>query len=82
MSNRMGEKNRAKADEDYQLVCLCQKGDIDDFEALVEKHQKKMLNIAYRMIGNYEEACEVVQDAFLAAYRAIKKLKLRLESKM
>ncbi len=28
MSNRMGEKNRAKADEDYELVCLCQKGDI------------------------------------------------------
>src|SRR4030042_3572185 len=75
MSNRMGEKNRVKADEDYQLVCLCQKGDSDAFEALVEKHQKKMLNIAYRMIGNYEEACEAVQDAFLSAYRAIRKFR-------
>ncbi len=75
MSNRMDEKNRVKADEDYELVCLCQKGEIDAFEALVEKHQKKMLNTAYRMIGNYEEACEVVQDAFLAAYRAIKKFR-------
>lgn len=76
MSNHKGdENNRVKADEDYQLVCLCQKGDIDAFEALVEKHQKKMVNIAYRMIGNYEEACEVVQDAFLAAYRAIRKFR-------
>jgi RNA polymerase sigma-70 factor (ECF subfamily) len=41
----------------------------------VEKYQRKMLNTAYRMIGNYEEACEVVQDTFLAAYRALKKFR-------
>src|ERR1700758_4412872 len=34
-----------------------------------------MLNIAYRMIGNYEEACDVVQDAFVSAYRNIKSFK-------
>lgn len=62
-----------QVDEDYPLVRLCQKGDMDAFEALVEKHQKKMLNIAYRMIGSYEEACEVVQDTFLSAYKAIRK---------
>jgi RNA polymerase sigma-70 factor (ECF subfamily) len=39
---------------------------------LVRKHQKRMLNIAYRMLGNYEEACEIVQDAFFSAYRGIK----------
>jgi RNA polymerase sigma-70 factor (ECF subfamily) len=31
-----------------------------------------MLNIAYRMIGNYEDACEIVQDAFVSAYKAIR----------
>src|ERR1700758_3721548 len=34
-----------------------------------------MLNIAYRMIGNYEEACDVVQDAFVSAYKNIKSFK-------
>jgi RNA polymerase sigma-70 factor (ECF subfamily) len=34
-----------------------------------------MLNIAYRMIGNYEEACEIVQDAFISAYRNLKGFK-------
>ncbi len=63
------------ADEDHELVSSCQKGDLDAFEVLVEKYQKKMLNIAYRMIGNNEEACEVVQDAFLSAYRAIRKFR-------
>lgn len=75
MSNRLGEKKQVAADEDYELVGLCQKGDIDAFEALVEKHQRKMLNIAYRMIGDYEAACEVVQDAFLSAYKAIRKFR-------
>jgi RNA polymerase sigma-70 factor (ECF subfamily) len=48
---------------------------MDAFAALVEKYQQKMLNTAYRMIGNYEEACEVVQDAFFSAYKALKKFR-------
>ena len=75
MSNKGEEKNQSAADEDYELVGLCQKGNVEAFEALVGKHQKKMLNIAFRMIGSYEEACEVVQDAFLSAYRAIGKFR-------
>jgi len=63
--------HRMTDDEDVKAVLLCQKGDTDAFEVLVERHQKRMLNVAYRMLGDYEEACDVVQDAFLAAYRAI-----------
>jgi len=33
------------------------------------------LNIAYRTTGDYEAACEVVQDAFLHAYKAIRKFR-------
>ncbi len=75
MSNNIEENKRLTADEDFELTRRCQNGDVEAFEALVEKYQKKMLNTAYRMIGNYEEACEVVQDAFLAAYRALKKFR-------
>ncbi len=75
MSNIGEEENRPAADEDDDLVSLCRKGDMDAFEALVEKYQKRMLNIAYRMIGNYEEACEAVQDTFLSAYRFIGKFR-------
>jgi RNA polymerase sigma-70 factor (ECF subfamily) len=53
-------------------VALCRKGNLNAFESLVRKHEKNMLNIAYRMIGNHEEACEVVQDAFISAYKGIK----------
>ncbi len=58
-------------DEDAGLVASSQKGDLNAFEALVQKHQKRMLNIAYRLLDNYEDACEIVQDAFVSAYRNI-----------
>jgi RNA polymerase sigma-70 factor (ECF subfamily) len=51
-------------DDDHELVLSCKKGN--------NKHQKRMLNIAYRVIGDYEEACEAVQDAFLSAFRNIR----------
>jgi RNA polymerase sigma-70 factor (ECF subfamily) len=75
MSNRAEERAPRPADDDSLLVLSCQKGEIDAFEALVEKYQKRMLNVAYRMLGDYQEACEVVQDAFLSAYRSIKKFR-------
>ena len=59
-------------DEDRESVLLCKKGNVNAFEPLVLKYQKKMLNTAYRMIGNYEDACEIVQDAFVSAYKGIK----------
>ena len=75
MSNNGEGINRLKTDEDYKWVSLCQEGKADAFETLVEKYQKKVLNITYRMIGNYDEACEVVQEVFLSAYRAIGKFR-------
>jgi RNA polymerase sigma-70 factor (ECF subfamily) len=75
MSNRIDTHAPVSVDEDYEAVSACQKGDVDAFEPLVEKYQKKMLNVAYRMTGDYEEACEIVQEAFLSAYRAIKKFR-------
>lgn len=62
-------------DEDLEYVIRCQKGDTDAFDVLVERHQKKMLNIAFRMMGDYEEACDVTQEAFVSAYKSIKKFK-------
>src|SRR5437763_952362 len=71
----MDEKNRDLTDDDAEFVLRCQRGDADSFEFLVKRHQKKMLNIVYRITGDYDESCEVVQEAFLSAYRAIKKFR-------
>lgn len=71
----MKTKEQITTDEDYELVSLCKQGDVAAFETLVKKYQKKVFNIAFRMIGNYDDACEVAQDTFVSAYRSIKKFK-------
>jgi RNA polymerase sigma-70 factor (ECF subfamily) len=58
-------------DEDFALLASWRSGDLSSFEALVRKYQKRMINIAFRITGDYEDACEVTQDAFVAAYRGI-----------
>jgi RNA polymerase sigma-70 factor, ECF subfamily len=75
MSNRVDDRDRPEADADAEIVSLCQKGNLNAFETLVERHQKKMFNVAYRMTGDYDEAGEIVQDAFLSAYRSIKRFR-------
>jgi len=69
MSNSLKELN---ADADASLVASALQGDLFAFEALVVKHQKRMLNIAFRIIGDYEDACEVVQDVFVSAHRNLR----------
>ncbi len=68
MSNSQ-EKERSTTDADAALVAEARNGDLSAFETLVSRHQKRMLNIAYRIVGEYDDACEVTQDAFVSAYR-------------
>jgi len=71
LSHSKGAGNTA-ADEDASLVSRTRQGDLDAFEHLVNRHQKRMLNIAFRMIGDYDEACEAVQDSFISAFKNIR----------
>ncbi len=57
--------------EDGQLIARCRQGDLDAFEELVRKYQKKMFNIAYRITGDHDDAAEAVQDAFFSAHRSL-----------
>lgn len=74
MSKEKGEY-AIERDEDLEAVDRCRKGDDGAFEELVMRHQKRMLNISYRITGSYEDACEVAQDAFVSAYRNLRGFK-------
>ncbi len=63
------DKDRRHNADDAALVASWRSGEFASFEALVGKYQKPMFNIAFRITGNYGYACEVVQDAFVDAYR-------------
>lgn len=52
-------------------------GDQDAFRLLVERHSRNLFRLAYRMTGNEQDAEEVVQDAFLRAYRKMDRFESR-----
>jgi len=56
---------------DAECVQNLQRGQTDAFEILIRRHEKSIFNLVYRMLGDYDEAAEVSQEAFLSAYRAI-----------
>lgn len=57
--------------EDAQLILRSQQGDIQAFEELVIKYEKKVYTIAYKYMGNHEDASDQAQEAFIKAYQAI-----------
>lgn len=54
-----------------EIIGNCQKGDVDSFGLLVRKYQKTMLTFAYRMMGDWDEAKDVLQDTFVKAFLSI-----------
>lgn len=46
-------------------------GDTEAFAILVDRYYDRCARLAYRILGNREDAEEAVQDAFLRAYRAL-----------
>ena len=68
----MTDAEKIQGDEDREHVFLSRNGDLDAFEMLVNKHEKRMFNIAYRIAGDLEDAAEIVQDAFFSAHRNLK----------
>ena len=47
---------------------------IERFDEIVDEYQRRLYGFALRMTGNREDAEEIVQDAFVRAYRALAKM--------
>ena len=57
------------SDADADAVARFRAGDEGAFRTLVERHSRAVFRLAFRMTGNEQDAEDVVQDAFLRAYR-------------
>ncbi len=58
-------------DIDLLLVQRVQRGDKKAFDLLVIKYQRKLMRLVSRFVRDQAEAEDVVQDAFIKAYRAL-----------
>jgi RNA polymerase sigma-70 factor (ECF subfamily) len=57
--------------DDTQLVKASQQGDQDAFAFLVQKHQRRVFAMSLRILQDYEDAREITQEAFLAAWQGL-----------
>ena len=42
-----------------------------DFDAIVDKYEKPIFNLIYRLVGDRDEAADLAQETFVAAYRSL-----------
>lgn len=57
-------------DADIDLMLRFRDGDEAAFEALVLKHQRAVLNLVFRYLGDAAQAEDAAQEVFLRVYRA------------
>lgn len=55
--------------DDTELLTRAQAGDVGAFESLVERHRGRVYGLALRMLNSEADAAEVLQEAFISAYR-------------
>jgi len=58
--------------EDSYYISSILAGNISDFSILVDKYKDMVYTLAYRIVGNREDAEELAQDVFVKVYRSLK----------
>ncbi|HEV7515973.1 MAG TPA: RNA polymerase sigma factor [Thermoanaerobaculia bacterium] len=57
------------ADPGWEVLARVAAGDVEAFTRLVEAHQQRLLRLCERLLGDFEEARDAVQEVFLKAFR-------------
>ena len=57
--------------DDKHILAQARRGELDAFEELVRRYEKRVYAIALRSAGSPEDAADITQDVFLRAWRSI-----------
>jgi len=61
--------------EERVLIEKSKAGDVAAFEELISSYQKKIFNLAYRMLGNINDADDLAQETFIRVFKSISNFK-------
>lgn len=62
----------SRAEADHVLIRQCQRGDKSALDSLISQYELRAYQYAYRLTRDPEEAADVVGDAFVRVYSAIR----------
>ncbi|MDP8956348.1 MAG: sigma-70 family RNA polymerase sigma factor [Actinomycetota bacterium] len=68
-------RHEERGASDQELVRRFQQGQEDAFGDLMRRHERRVYNLAYRMLGNTEEARDAAQDTFLSCFRNLERFR-------
>ena len=60
--------------EDRDLIAKARRGDVEAFNLLVSRWERRVFNYLLRLLANREDALDVSQEVFLKAYQNLPKL--------
>ena len=63
-----------RAVEDADLIGRARRGDVEAYNHLISRWQKRIYNYLLRLVGNREDALDLSQDVFLKAYQNLRRL--------
>src|SRR5579872_7620724 len=66
-----GRSRLLRLQSDERLISLVRRGSPSAFEALVGRYQSRLLAFCRHMLGSREDAEDVLQEVFAAAYNAM-----------
>ena len=71
VAGRHGRSPLLRLQTDERLIALIRRGNHHAFEALVSRYQPRLLSFCRHMLGSKEDAEDVLQEVFAAAFNAI-----------
>ena len=60
--------------EDRDLIAKARRGQVEAYNVLVSRWEKRVFNYLLRLVGHREDALDLSQDVFLKAYQNLKRL--------
>lgn len=70
-----GVQGRLEQASDRELVDWSREGDMAAYDELIRRYQERVYSTVYNMTSNHEDAADLVQEAFVKAWQALKRFK-------
>lgn len=58
-------------DQDWKIIKQCLAGQTGNFEELIDRYQKPIFNLSYRMVSDFQDAEDITQTVFIKAYESL-----------